>query len=295
MPSPAHAMPFGAAPLANGGVRFRLWAPGCEVVDLDLDGTRHRLHAVDDGWHEFVADDAGAGLRYRYFVPTRDGALAVPDPASRCKPDGMHGPSMVVEPQSFTWSDVEWCGRPWREAVVYELHAGAFTLEGTFRAATARPSELARLGITAIELMPLARFAAFADEAMRAGIPDPNAEVNFVVSTLKRDERSSALYRDQLDRVCERLALRHRHLVPRLGEELQGGRYRVEGDLLRIEWPLRDAGCWHLLANFSAHDLYVTALPAGECSHAAGTHDANPAGTRFAPGGVMVILGAAHA
>ena len=83
------------------------------------------------------------------------------------------------------------------------------------------------------------------------------------------------------------------HLVPRLEETLQGGIYRVEGELLRVEWTLRDA-IWHLLVNFSAHDIYVTALPPGECLHAAATHDAAPAGTRFESGGVMVILGPPH-
>jgi maltooligosyltrehalose trehalohydrolase len=82
----------------------------------------------------------------------------VPDPASRFSPDDVHGPSVVIDPQRFEWTDDAWRGRPWEEAVVYELHVGAFTEEGTFNAARERLGELAELGITAIELMPLADF-----------------------------------------------------------------------------------------------------------------------------------------
>jgi 1,4-alpha-glucan branching enzyme/maltooligosyltrehalose trehalohydrolase len=97
---------------------------------------------------------AGASTRYRFRI---DGGLLVPDPASRSNPDGVHGASMVVDPRDFAWDD-NWHGRPWHEAVLYELHVGTFTPEGTFRAAEARLAELARIGITAIELMPLAAF-----------------------------------------------------------------------------------------------------------------------------------------
>src|SRR5262245_35808006 len=159
MPSHAHAMPFGAATLPDGGVRFRLWAPSCEVVDLDIGGSRRHMRALAEGWHELTVKDAAAGTHYRFVVPATEGALAVPDPASRSNPDGVHAASVVVEPNAFTWSDVDWYGRPWREAVVYELHIGTFTPKGTLKAARARLADLAQLGITAIELLPLSAFA----------------------------------------------------------------------------------------------------------------------------------------
>jgi len=155
-----HAMPFGAEPLAAGrGVRFRLWAPGVPTVVLEwslagswCDATMKR---TPDGWHECVVAEAGPGDRYRYRLP--DG-LRVPDPASRFNPDDVHGASEIVDPREYAWRDDEWIGRPWKEAVIYEMHVGAFTSGGTFKAAQRRLSDLAALGITAIELMPLADF-----------------------------------------------------------------------------------------------------------------------------------------
>ena len=97
----------------------------------------------------------GAGTPYRFRLP--DG-LAVPDPASRWNPDDVHGASRVVDPRAYAWRDGAWRGRPWHEAVVYELHLGTFTAEGTYAAAAARLPDLAALGITAVELMPVAEF-----------------------------------------------------------------------------------------------------------------------------------------
>jgi 1,4-alpha-glucan branching enzyme/maltooligosyltrehalose trehalohydrolase len=98
---------------------------------------------------------AEAGTRYRFRI---NGNELVPDPASRCNPEGVHGASVVVDARSFVWDD-GWQGRPWSEVVLYELHVGTFTQEGTFRAAEARLAELAQIGITAVELMPLAAFS----------------------------------------------------------------------------------------------------------------------------------------
>jgi maltooligosyltrehalose trehalohydrolase len=151
-----HDMPFGAQLGADDSTRFRLWAPGCARVELELDGTqRLAMHRLDDGWHECSHREAPAGTRYRFRLP--DG-LMVPDPASRSNPDDVHGASVVVDPLAYRWRDDGWRGRPWHEAVVYELHVGSFTPEGSFTAAAARLDELARLGITAIELMPVADF-----------------------------------------------------------------------------------------------------------------------------------------
>jgi maltooligosyltrehalose trehalohydrolase len=154
-----HAMPFGAAVLPDGGVAFSLWAPGAPDVLLEhgRDGRLASQPMVrsDDGWHRATVEGAAAGDSYRFRLP--DG-LSVPDPASRSNPEDVHGPSRVVDPAAYDWQDAAWRGRPWHEAVIYEMHVGTFTPEGSFAAARARLPELAALGITAVELMPLADF-----------------------------------------------------------------------------------------------------------------------------------------
>jgi maltooligosyltrehalose trehalohydrolase len=149
----AHEMPFGAALMTDGMTRFRLWAPGQPAVALQIDGRATPMQALPGGWHEAMLV-APAGTRYRFRV----GDLAVPDPASRHNPDDVHGESVVVDPRAHAWHDGAWRGRPWHEAVVYELHVGTFTAEGNFAAAARRLPELAALGITAVELMPVADF-----------------------------------------------------------------------------------------------------------------------------------------
>jgi maltooligosyltrehalose trehalohydrolase len=153
-------MPFGATPALDGATRFRLWAPGAGRVTLELTGDATRaalpMTALEDGWHEAVVPRCGAGARYAF----RAGAgQPVPDPASRCNPDDVHAPSMVVDPLGFDWPDAGWRGRPWEEAIIYELHIGTFTSAGTFAAAIERLDHLVALGVTAIEIMPLAEFA----------------------------------------------------------------------------------------------------------------------------------------
>ncbi len=152
-----HHMPFGAELQGDGSVRFRLWAPAAGGVGLEIRGGVDRLpmKRTQEGWHELVTTEAGAGSMYRFVLP--DG-LRVPDPASRFQPEDVHGPSEVVEPEAYGWNDAGWVGRPWEEAVVYELHIGTFTPEGTFRAAIERLDHLAELGVTAIEIMPIADF-----------------------------------------------------------------------------------------------------------------------------------------
>lgn len=154
-----HEMPFGAEARADGTTRFRFWAPASKRVHLELDKarstTKHAMSALADGWHEFVARDAPPGTSYRFVT---EGAIAVPDPASRYNRQGVHGPSEVIDPLAFPWLNGDWQGRPWEEAVIYEMHIGTFTPEGTFTAATALLPDLADLGITAIELMPVASF-----------------------------------------------------------------------------------------------------------------------------------------
>jgi len=151
-------MPFGAQ-MAEEGVRFRLWAPGSPQVALCLEGEPHEqvlpMTKLADGWFELTVPRAGAGTRYRFEV--NDG-LRVPDPASRFNPDDVHGASEVVDPHAFAWEDGAWRGRPWEDAVVYELHVGTFSPEGTFAGVVERLDYLAELGVTAIELMPVADF-----------------------------------------------------------------------------------------------------------------------------------------
>jgi len=151
-----HTMPFGAELRPDGAVRFRLWAPGQQRVRLALEGRSDALPmtALSEGWHELVTDEATAGTQYSFEL-TND--MRVPDPASRYQPRDVHGPSEVIAPASHQWRDTSWRGRPWHEAV-YEMHVGAFTPEGTFRAAIERLDHLVDLGITAVELMPLADF-----------------------------------------------------------------------------------------------------------------------------------------
>ena len=150
-----HRMPFGAELLPDGRVRFRLWAPTQQAVRVSVEGASLQMQASEGGWHELVTEQAGAGARYQFEL--EDG-LRVPDPASRHQPLDVHGPSEVVDPESYAWSDGAWRGRPWAEAVVYELHVGSFTAEGTFRAAIDALDHLVALGVTAIEMMPIADF-----------------------------------------------------------------------------------------------------------------------------------------
>jgi maltooligosyltrehalose trehalohydrolase len=157
-------MPFGAALLPQGGARFSLWAPSCVHVGLELKArtgatsVRHELRPKD-GWHEIIVPDAAAGDRYQFIVKSPDGAaLAVPDPASRRNPEGVHAASVIVDPRSYAWAAADWAGRPWPDAVLYELHIGTFTAAGTFAAARERLTDLRDLGVTALQIMPLAAF-----------------------------------------------------------------------------------------------------------------------------------------
>ncbi|HET8701098.1 MAG TPA: malto-oligosyltrehalose trehalohydrolase [Nitrococcus sp.] len=154
-----HSMPFSAEVQAGGQVRFRLWAPALEALTLSLeDPGEEQLLAMErreDGWFELTTAAAHIGSRYRFVLP--DG-MRIPDPASRCNPEDVHGPSEVIDPSAFRWKDADWRGRPWQEAVIYELHVGSFSPSGTFDGVRERLDYLADLGITALELMPVADF-----------------------------------------------------------------------------------------------------------------------------------------
>ena len=149
-----HELPFGAE-LGGEGVRFRLWAPRAAAVALRLEGAGERPMASDEGgWFALTTDEARAGARYCYVVDGR----AVPDPASRHQPEDVHGPSEVIDPRAYEWRDDAWRGRPWEEIVLYELHTGSFSESGDFAGVARHLDYLAALGITAIELMPVADF-----------------------------------------------------------------------------------------------------------------------------------------
>jgi maltooligosyltrehalose trehalohydrolase len=143
--------------LAGSGAEFCLWAPAARAVDwIGGNDDVRPMVAGSDGWFALQVDSAVAGLRYAYRI---DGAAIVPDPASRFNPDDVHAPSELIDPLAYAWRDTDWRGRAWHEAVIYELHVGTFTRAGTFAAAIERLDELAALGVTAIELMPVADFA----------------------------------------------------------------------------------------------------------------------------------------
>lgn len=154
-------MPFGSQSEAGGGVRFRLWAPSAQAVALCLKehvlaGTVELpMTGTADGWFELFVAEAAAGSRYRFRI---DDGQRVPDPASRCNPDDIFAASEVIDSAAYNWPDDGWRGRPWHEAVIYELHVGCFTPAGTFAGVIDKLDYLVQLGVTAIELMPVADF-----------------------------------------------------------------------------------------------------------------------------------------
>jgi maltooligosyltrehalose trehalohydrolase len=171
-PQPGQVMtrrfPIGAKVVAGGGVDFRVWAPRAKSVAVELWPSNtpqgNQEAASDRAIHPLVPEEAGyfrghvqtarAGMLYQF----RTDAGSFPDPASRFQPEGPHGPSQIVDPASFQWTDRNWRGVSREGQVIYEMHIGAFTPEGTWRAAMEQLPELARLGITTLEVMPVADF-----------------------------------------------------------------------------------------------------------------------------------------
>ena len=153
----AQPLRWGAESRPDGQTRFRLWAPGAEALSLVLQGEKSRdgepqpMHRQDGGWWELVTQ-APPETRYRFVLPN---GLNVPDPASRRQDGGVHGWSVVVGPDQYEWKNTDWRGRPWNEAVIYEAHAG---LMGGFDGIRQRLPELYQLGVTAVEIMPIAEF-----------------------------------------------------------------------------------------------------------------------------------------
>jgi maltooligosyltrehalose trehalohydrolase len=151
-----HQMEFGAEVRPDATTRFRLWAPAARSVELwlEADARGVEMPMDADGWAE-VTIDAPPGVRYRFRI---NGETLVPDPASRFQPEDVHGPSEVIDPAAYRWSDVTWTGVPPERLVFYELHVGTFTPEGTFASTASRLDALVDLGVTAVELMPVADF-----------------------------------------------------------------------------------------------------------------------------------------
>ncbi|MDO9307568.1 MAG: malto-oligosyltrehalose trehalohydrolase [Deltaproteobacteria bacterium] len=145
---------IGATPV-TGGIRFRVWAPTARSVEVELvNSATPRTPLQRDGEYFQGLAQASAGDRYWYWL---DGTLRRPDPASRSQPDGVHGPSQVINPD-FDWSDGDWRGLDLEKYLIYELHVGTFTPEGTFEGVISRLDYLCELGISALELMPVAQF-----------------------------------------------------------------------------------------------------------------------------------------
>ena len=151
-----HNMPFGAQRDAHG-VRFALWAPAATRVALHIEPHARPLAMTRDaaGWFR-AHTSTPVGTRYLFRIDDR---VDVPDPASRFQPEGVAGASEVLDAGDYLWHDGDWRGRPWHEAVIYELHVGAFSKSGNYAGVRARLDELVDLGVTALELMPLADFA----------------------------------------------------------------------------------------------------------------------------------------
>lgn len=148
---------IGARCLAGNRCSFTVWARNASAVDLRLLGSSERivpLVNVGDGYFRAELENVGPGAPYFYRL---DHATERPDPASRFQPEGVHGPSQVVD-HSFTWNDDHWFGLPLHKYLIYELHVGTYSVEGTFEAIIPHLAELSELGVTAIELMPVAQF-----------------------------------------------------------------------------------------------------------------------------------------
>jgi len=155
--------PIGAEIIGTNETHFRVWAPKAQSVDVVLEEsaaknvprTFHPLNREENGYFSGSAA-AGAGACYRFRVDGSEHFF--PDPASRYQPDGPHGSSCVIDPFAFKWTDAKWRGRKLKGQIVYEMHIGTFTPEGTWKAAAEQLPELARIGITVVEMMPIADF-----------------------------------------------------------------------------------------------------------------------------------------
>lgn len=149
----ARRFPVGAE-LVPGGVHFRVWAPKSPRASVEIEGKQHLLESEGGGYFSGLVEGLGAGALYKIALDTG----TFPDPISRFQPEGPHGPSQVVDPSSFAWTDEAWAGSGIDGQVIYEFHVGTFTEEGTWAAAAKQLPALKELGITLLEIMPVADF-----------------------------------------------------------------------------------------------------------------------------------------
>ncbi|OGI01900.1 MAG: malto-oligosyltrehalose trehalohydrolase [Candidatus Melainabacteria bacterium GWF2_37_15] len=146
---------FGPKFLSDGQIKFDLWAPDTDKVELCLENKELLMKRDKEGWFSICTNEAHVGSKYMFRI---NGDLKVPDPASKCQAVDVDGWSEVVK-ETYNWgNDSNWKGRPWHETVLYELHVGTFTEEGTFKAIEKKLDYFVELGVTAIELMPVADF-----------------------------------------------------------------------------------------------------------------------------------------
>ncbi|MGD0910162.1 MAG: malto-oligosyltrehalose trehalohydrolase [Candidatus Acidiferrales bacterium] len=156
-------LPIGAETGVEGGVHFRVWAPQRGQVRAMLESGPGSPAVVslerepgDEGYHSAFSPQASAGTIYRYELD--NDSLHYPDPASRYQPDGPHGPSQIVDPRAFSWTDQNWRGATREGQIIYEMHIGTFTREGNWQGAQRELAELAKIGVTMVEVMPVSDF-----------------------------------------------------------------------------------------------------------------------------------------
>ena len=150
--------PLGASRLPSGEWKFVLWAPHWRQASVHILGAKERIvdmSRCDRGYHFANIEPVEAGMRYLYRL---DGSRELPDPASRFQPEGVHGPSQLVDTSAFEWADREWKGVELEGSIFYELHVGTYTPAGTFNALIGHLEDLRSLGVTTIEVMPVAQF-----------------------------------------------------------------------------------------------------------------------------------------
>ena len=155
-PGLSRRLPIGAEVQPAGGVHFRVWAPAVGEVSVMIGGNSTQLVKETNGYFSGGVIEARAGTRYFFRLNGVEPHLS--DPASRFQPEGPHGPSEVIDPSAFTWTDKAWPGIPADRIVIYEMHIGTFTPQGTWSAACKLLHRLAALGVTCIEMMPVADF-----------------------------------------------------------------------------------------------------------------------------------------
>jgi maltooligosyltrehalose trehalohydrolase len=164
MSSAKRCYPIGAEVIGENRTHFRVWAPKAQELDVVIEqrsNSKQTFHPLTAEPGRFFSGALDAGVDTRYWFRVNRGEKSYPDPASRFQPEGPHGPSCIIDPEQFQWTDSQWPGPAatgLKGQIIYEMHIGTFTKEGTWRAATEQLAELARIGITVVEMMPIADF-----------------------------------------------------------------------------------------------------------------------------------------